>query len=325
VPVRSTPSRSDLADNLSRESPLEKNSQNSSSNSAENGLFHKHGGGGGFGSGLSQRSDSNASDFRPFGAKTGLDEGPPEFRYFPGLLGRPAPRATPAFAFASPGQKWLWKDPKEMAEDPNATPGSVKPNTLTLNTNLNTPTPHGMFSAGGGSLPLFGAPGSAPQPFGAGSAFQPPFGAGNFGAAAGQPPAGWLGQPPSHPHQQQPQLVQSLFGAGAGMPAKMGGAADDFKIKVSCTHRGMTECGRARERPLAAAGRRLFRHVALRLGSAGGLRAHAAVERPGPWPVWRAPAHDEAAVQRAQRLRAVRRRWRRPAAAALHRAHHHQL
>ncbi len=25
-----------------------------------------------------------------------------------------------------PGQKWEWKDPKEVAEDPNATPGSLK-------------------------------------------------------------------------------------------------------------------------------------------------------------------------------------------------------
>uniref|UniRef100_A0A915IIW8 GW182 middle domain-containing protein n=1 Tax=Romanomermis culicivorax TaxID=13658 RepID=A0A915IIW8_ROMCU len=53
----------------------------------------------------------------PIGVKNS-DEGPPEFR---------------------PGQKWLWKDPKEVAEDPNATPGSIKPSSLTLNTNFNLP------------------------------------------------------------------------------------------------------------------------------------------------------------------------------------------
>lgn len=50
----------------------------------------------------------------------------------------------------------MWKDPKEMAEDPNATPGSIKPNSLTLNTNINTPTPFGMMPHQMG--PGFGGP-----------------------------------------------------------------------------------------------------------------------------------------------------------------------
>ncbi|KRY91130.1 Trinucleotide repeat-containing protein [Trichinella pseudospiralis] len=41
----------------------------------------------------------------------GLDDGPPEFR---------------------PGQKWEWRDPKEVADDPNATPGSVKTSSISL-------------------------------------------------------------------------------------------------------------------------------------------------------------------------------------------------
>ncbi|KFD69138.1 hypothetical protein M514_02981 [Trichuris suis] len=40
-----------------------------------------------------------------------LDDGPPEFR---------------------PGQKWEWRDPREVAEDPNATPGSVKTSAISL-------------------------------------------------------------------------------------------------------------------------------------------------------------------------------------------------
>lgn len=43
-----------------------------------------------------------------------LDNGPPEF---------------------VPGKKWEWRDPNKMAEDPNATPGTCKPNPLlALNT-----------------------------------------------------------------------------------------------------------------------------------------------------------------------------------------------
>ncbi|XP_003381412.1 conserved hypothetical protein [Trichinella spiralis] len=41
----------------------------------------------------------------------GIDDGPPEFR---------------------PGQKWEWRDPKEVADDPNATPGSVKTSSIGL-------------------------------------------------------------------------------------------------------------------------------------------------------------------------------------------------
>lgn len=29
-----------------------------------------------------------------------------------------------------PGKKWEWRDPNKVAEDPNATPGGVKPNPL---------------------------------------------------------------------------------------------------------------------------------------------------------------------------------------------------
>lgn len=38
-----------------------------------------------------------------------MDDGPPEF---------------------VPGKKWEWRDPNKMAEDPNATPGTCKPNPL---------------------------------------------------------------------------------------------------------------------------------------------------------------------------------------------------
>lgn len=38
-----------------------------------------------------------------------MDDGPPEF---------------------VPGKKWEWRDPSKMAEDPNATPGTCKPNPL---------------------------------------------------------------------------------------------------------------------------------------------------------------------------------------------------
>ncbi|VDP04974.1 unnamed protein product [Soboliphyme baturini] len=74
------------------------------------------------------------SDISGGGFASGFDEGPPEFR---------------------PGQKWEWKDPKEVADDPNATPEF---STLTSTGFMNNCVPSfpfnasfmGMPNAGGG-------------------------------------------------------------------------------------------------------------------------------------------------------------------------------
>lgn len=54
-----------------------------------------------------------------------------------------------------PGQKWIWRDPKEVADDPNATPGSIKPSALTLNTNVSLSSQTSL-TVGGNSFNLGG-------------------------------------------------------------------------------------------------------------------------------------------------------------------------